>query len=227
MKKFLLGLSFLALTTSYSFSQNSSLKAKDYSHLLGMEGFSDNALQLHFKLYQGYVNNSNTLMEKLSTLLNNSQEASLEFAEFKRRFMWEYDGARLHEEYFDNLGGKGSLSKEDPLYNALTTTFGSFDNWKKDFVATGAMRGIGWSVLVFDPHQGNLFNEWINEHDRGHLADGSPLLIMDVFEHAYLLDYGIDRKKYIEAFFNNINWDVVSKRYGEAIKRSKLTHSPL
>lgn len=189
-------------------------KAKDYSSLLGMEGFSDEALRLHFKLYQGYVTNTNAMLEQLKGALQEGKERQIPYATIKQRLMWEYDGMRLHEEYFDNLGGKGvALKKDDPLYQALAKEFGSFELWKKDFMATGAMRGIGWAVLYCDPESGRLVNAWINEHDRGHLPGGKPLLIMDVFEHAYLLDYGIDRMKYIEAFFNNINWDVVAKRY--------------
>lgn len=187
---------------------------KDYSALIGMPGFSDTALQMHFKLYQGYVTNANTLLSLLDQYLTEGKERSPLYGETKRRLMWEYDGMRLHEDYFENLGGKGSsLAKEDPLYGLIEENFGSFERWKSDFVATGAMRGIGWAVLTYDPLSNRLMNLWINEHDRGHLAGGKPLLIMDVFEHAYLPDYGLDRAKYIEAFFSNIDWNVVSKRF--------------
>lgn len=189
-------------------------KAKDYSHLIGIQGFSDNALNLHFKLYQGYVTNTNTLLSILSQLANEGKDRSPQYAEIKRRLMWEYDGMRLHEDYFENLGGEGSsLDKKSALYNQISRDFGTFEKWKADFIATGAMRGIGWAVLYQDPISGKLINAWINEHDRGHLAGGNPILIMDVFEHAYILDYGIDRAKYIDAFFNNIDWDVVSQRF--------------
>lgn len=193
---------------------NASYTPRDYSYLLGMPGFSDMALQTHFKLYQGYVTNTNTLLSLLQQYLNDGKENTPPYAEIKRRLMWEFDGMRLHEDYFQNLGGKNTmLNSADPLVRRITTDFGSFDAWKKDFIATGAMRGIGWAVLYLDPVSGRLVNAWINEHDRGHLAGGSPILIMDVFEHAYMPDYGLDRMKYIEAFFNNVNWDVVSKRY--------------
>lgn len=79
------------------------------------------------------------------------------------------------------------------------------------------MRGIGWSVLYLDPIQGRLVNVWVNEHDVGHLATGSLILIMDVFEHAYMPQYGLDKAKYIEAFFNNIDWETVSNRYNEVM----------
>lgn len=189
-------------------------KAKDYSKLIGMNGFSDEALHLHFKLYEGYVKNTNLLLDLLSQFSKEGQDRSPAYAEIKRRLMWEYDGMRLHEFYFGNLGGASTtFDSKSRLYQDLEAQYGSFEKWKADFIATGAMRGIGWAVLYYDPVSKRLINVWINEHDLGHLAGGSPILIMDVFEHAYLLDYGIDRGKYIDAFFNNVNWDVVSKRY--------------
>jgi Fe-Mn family superoxide dismutase len=97
----------------------------------------------------------------------------------------------------------------------IVENFGSYDKWAADFKATGAMRGIGWAVLFEDPQTGRLFNVWINEHDVGHLAGGQPLLIMDVFEHAYLPDYGLKRGEYIQAFFDNIDWKAVEGRSGK------------
>lgn len=190
-----------------------SYQAKDYSSLLGMQGFSDKALQAHFKLYQGYVSNTNLLLDTLGKLTAAGKNRSPEYAEIKRRVGWEFDGMRLHEYYFENLGGKGSLDSQTSLYAQIVSDFGSFDNWKADFIATGAMRGIGWAVLYLDPQAGRLVNIWINEHDVGHLAGGKPILIMDVFEHAYLIDYLLDRAAYIDAFFKNIAWETVSARY--------------
>jgi len=183
--------------------------AKDYSSLIGMPGFSDNLLQIHFKLYQGYVKNANDLLAKLQTM----DSGSYEYGALKRRFGWEFDGMRLHELYFENLGGKNPIDPKSPLYLAIVSQFGSFEKWKKDFIATGTIRGIGWALLYLDPQEGKLIDVWINEHDTGHLAQGRPILIMDVFEHAYMPQYGLDKAKYIDAFFSNINWDVVTKRY--------------
>lgn len=194
--------------------------AKNYHYLLGMPQFSDSLLQMHFKLYQGYVKNSNDLLAKLKSLADTGQSSSYEFGALKRRFGWEFDGMRLHELYFDNLGGNGTIDKKQPLARALTSQFGSFDQWKKDFIATGLIRGIGWVVLYYDPEQRKLINCWINEHDLGHLATGSPILVMDVFEHAYMPQWGLDRGKYINAFFSNIHWGVVSARYDQAIRCS-------
>ncbi len=188
--------------------------AKDYSKLLGMEGFSETLLKNHFTLYQGYVTNTNKVMETLAQMLKEGRTASPEFAELKRRLGWEFNGMRLHEYYFENLGGKGGLDKSGKLYKKMSQDFGSYETWEKDFRAVGAMRGIGWAVLYQDKMTGGLINVWINEHDVGHPAGCTPILILDVFEHAFMIDYGLKRPDYIEAFFKNINWKAAEGRLG-------------
>ena len=189
--------------------------AKDYTNLLEMPGFSENLLKMHFTLYQGYVKNANELLGKLQSMNASGASSSYEYGALKRRLGWEFDGMRLHELYFGNLGGKGEASKKSEVYRAIVRDFGSFDLWKRDFIAVGSMRGIGWAILYLDREQNRLINVWINEHDVGHLAGGVPLLIMDVFEHAYMPEFGLDKAKYIETFFQNINWPVVEERYLE------------
>jgi Fe-Mn family superoxide dismutase len=186
--------------------------AKDYSKLIGIKGFSETLLKNHFTLYQGYVTNTNKVWDALKAALADGKTAAPEYAELKRRFGWEFNGMRLHELYFENLGGNGTISKSGKLASLLPGGFGSVEAWEKDFRATGAMRGIGWVVLYQDDTNGWLFNQWISEHDGGHPAGCRPLLIMDVFEHAYMLDYGLKKADYIEAFFKNINWDAVEAR---------------
>jgi len=186
--------------------------AKDYGKLIGMNGFSETLLKNHFALYQGYVTNTNKVWDALQAMLKDGKTATPEYAELKRRFGWEFNGMRLHELYFDNLGGKGTINKSGKLAKLLPGAYGSVEAWEKDFRATGAMRGIGWVVLYQDDTNGWLFNQWISEHDGGHPAGCRPILIMDVFEHAYMLDYGLKKADYIEAFFKNINWDAVEAR---------------
>lgn len=186
--------------------------AKDYSYLLGMEGFNDQLLQGHFKLYNNYVANVNKIIEILDDYASGNKKFDFTYGALKMRFNWELDGLLLHELYFDNLGGKGSLNSKSPIYQKIVADFGSFEAWKNDFIATGSIRGIGYSILYYDPNGHRLFNIWVNEHDAGHLAGAVPLLVMDVFEHAYMPQYGLDKAKYIEAFFQNINWDVVEQR---------------
>lgn len=192
--------------------QTMSYTAKDYGRLIGMAGFSETLLKNHFTLYQGYVANTNKLLDTLAHMAKEGKTATAEYAELKRRLGWEFNGMRLHEYYFENLGGKEPLPPAGRLATRLKETFGSYEAWEKDFRATGAMRGIGWVILYEDRQSGRLINFWINEHDTGHPAGLTPILIMDVFEHAFLTDYGLKRAEYIEAFFRNINWKVAEGR---------------
>lgn len=180
----------------------------------GLDGISKDQLDVHFKLYNGYVNNFNTVYEKWSKLLE-AQDFGPEFNELKRRWAFEFNGIRLHELYFTNMKkGGGSLDSGSPLYKALEETFGSYQAWETDFKKTGAMRGIGWSVLFKDPVTGRLFNFFINDHENGMPVGFTPILVMDVWEHAYTVDYkATERPNYMDAFFKNINWDVVQKRF--------------
>lgn len=214
MKRLSSLLLFIVLSFNVFGQAPSPYKAKDFSQLIGMPGFSDDALQMHFKLYEGYITNTNLLLDSLRKYAEEGKDKTPEYAALKRRLMWEFDGMRLHEDYFENLGGEGTtLGVDEPLSKQIEQDFGSYEKWKTDFIATGSMRGIGWAVLYYDPLSNRLVNTWINEHDHGHLAGGIPLLIMDVFEHAYMPDYGLDRAKYIQAFFDNINWPAVTKRF--------------
>jgi len=187
-------------------------KAKDYSKLIGMEGFSDALLKNHFTLYQGYVTNTNKVLDTLDQMLKDGKTGAPEFAELKRRLGWEFNGMRLHEYYFENLGGKGGANKDGNLVKKLDEGFGSYEAWEKDFKATGMMRGIGWIALYKDTVSDRFINFWINEHDVSHPAGCNLLLIMDVFEHAFMIDYGLKRADYIEAFFKNIDWNAVEAR---------------
>lgn len=197
--------------------------AKDFSKLIGMQGFSDTLLNNHFTLYQGYVKNTNLLLGDSTQMCRDNKVDTPEYAELKRRLGWEFNGMRLHELYFGNLGGKSQINKGGPLMSALSHYFGSLENWEKDFKATGMMRGIGWCVLYQDTTNGRLINFWINEHDTGHPAGCNPLLIMDVFEHAFMTDYQVKKAGYIEAFMKNINWPVVEDRleqFGHLMKKA-------
>jgi len=196
---------------------------KSFEHLLGLKGFSDQLLKNHFTLYQGYVNNTNRLAEALATLLKEGKSSTPEYAELKRRFGWEFNGVRLHEYYFGNMTRDlVKLDTGSQLYRRILEGFGSYEAWEKDFKGSGGVRGIGWVVLYYDPVGGRLFNVWINEHDVGHLSGATPLLIMDVFEHAYMIDYGLKRVDYIEAFFKAIDWEAVEERFAKSLEKGRL-----
>jgi Fe-Mn family superoxide dismutase len=198
-------------------------EAKDYSRLLGTAGFSDQLLNNHFTLYKGYVTNTNTLTDKLAALAKEGKNKTPEFAELKRRFGWEFNGMRLHEYYFGNMikgGGKPDAAAR--LMKKIIEDFGSFNDFEADFKATGSMRGIGWTTLYYDLHGGRLFNTWIDEHAVGHLSGASPVLIMDVFEHAFFTDYGLKRPDYIEAFFKAIDWQTIGGRFESALSNKAV-----
>ncbi len=190
--------------------------AKDYTHLLGLPGFSDTMLNNHFTLYQGYVNNVNTLLKKMNEIREERksgvEDRKEESAELHRRFGWEYNGMRLHELYFENMAKDSKpLDEDSTLGVAIKNRFGDVDTFKNNFTKNvGMFRGIGWVALV--QRDDTLGVIWIGEHDEGLLANSKILLIMDVFEHAFLTDYGIKRADYINAFMNVIDWAVVEAR---------------
>jgi superoxide dismutase, Fe-Mn family len=188
-------------------------------NLSGLKGISDKTLEMHFKLYEGYVKETNKLTEKITDFVkdgNVDQEEMPAYSELTRRLGFEYNGMVLHEYYFDNLqsgGGIGDPEKASQFAKAAKTSFGSYDVWKADFVGIGKMRGVGWAICYQNPSNGRLSNHWITLHETGNVAGFTPILVMDVWEHAFLLDYKpAERPKYIEAFFSNIAWDAVEER---------------
>jgi superoxide dismutase, Fe-Mn family len=190
--------------------------------LSGLNGISDHTLEVHFGLYAGYVKNTNTLNEQLYSMLQQGQTATPAYAEVTRRLGFEYNGMVLHEWYFGNMtkNGGADVSESSALGQALAANYGSVDTWKKDFTTIGSMRGVGWAVLYHDPATGRLSNHWITLHEDGNIAGFKPILVMDVWEHAFLLDYKpADRPKYIEAFLSNVDLAVVEARLPGAVDR--------
>lgn len=189
-------------------------ESKKYDNLIGINGLSEPLLKNHFTLYQGYVANFNKLNDILVAMEKEGKFGTPEYSELNRRFGWEFNGMRLHEYYFDNLTKEfKELDKSSGFAAAIVREWGSYEMWEKDFRAMAAMRGIGWVILYHDKQAGRLFNVWINEHDVGHFAGCQPLLVIDVFEHSYMLDYGIKRADYIEKIMVSIDWTEVGKRY--------------
>jgi superoxide dismutase, Fe-Mn family len=173
----------------------------------GLDGISEEQLAQHWKLYEGYVENVNTLDRKLGELASR-REFGPEFSELKRRLGFEYDGMILHEHYFGILKPRQKAPAADSAFvKALSPSFKSFDAWKEEFSAMGEMRGVGWVILYLDPQSGRLSNHWIGLHEVGHPAGFAPVLVMDVWEHAYMADRGASgRKEYVAAFFKNVDW---------------------
>ena len=187
-------------------------------NLSGLAGISDKTLEMHFKLYEGYVTNTNTLTERIAAILSDGQvdqEEMPAYSELTRRLGFEYNGMVLHEYYFGNMKRQGGdeAPRGSEFRAAVEKSFPSYDIWKTDFVGVGKMRGVGWAICFLDPTNGKVSNHWITLHETGNVAGFVPLLVMDVWEHAYLLDYKpADRPKYIESFLGNIDWATVEKR---------------
>lgn len=184
--------------------------AKDFSYLKQkMPKIHSELFDVHFKLYQGYVNQCNTLEVLLK---GEGNKSSFTFQEIKRRFGWEYDGMVLHELYFENLGGNGRLPAKSPLREAIVKEFGSYDAWLSDFKATCLVRGIGWAILYFDPTTSKIHNVWVQEHNSGPLIGEIPLLVVDMWEHAYLCQFGLKKTDYIDIILSYIDWAAVEAR---------------
>jgi Fe-Mn family superoxide dismutase len=196
---------------------NNSYKPKQFD-LSGLNGISDKTLELHFKLYEGYVKETNNLTERIAKFLEDGkvdQDEMPAYSELTRRLGFEYNGMVLHEYYFGNMRRQGTVdpAKDSNFTRAAEASFGSYDIWKADFVGIGKMRGVGWAMCYQNPANGRLSNHWITLHETGNVSGFTPVLVMDVWEHAFLLDYmPAERPKYIEAFFSNIDWDAVEGR---------------
>ena len=195
-------------------------KEQSFDNLRGLDGISDDQITEHLKLYAGYVKQVNALNEQLADLMANGKASGKDpgFAELTRRLGFEYNGMILHEYYFSNLrkAGEAKPPTGSGVGQALAEAFGSVDTWKADFQAMGDMRGIGWVILFEDPMTDRLTNHWITLHQEGIPAGFKPLLVMDVWEHAFMRDYkATDKARYVEAFFRNIDWQMVERRLQE------------
>ena len=203
-------------------------KAKQFN-LSGLKGISDQTLEMHFKLYEGYVKETNKLEERIAEFLKDGkvdQEEMPLYSELKRRLGFEFNGMVLHEYYFENLkkNGETDPARNTAFYKAAESSFGSYEIWKADFVGVGKMRGVGWAICFEQPETGRVSNHWISLHQNGEVAGYNPVLVMDVWEHAFLLDYKpADRPKYIEAFFSNMDWNSVEGRLKYAKGRAQVS----
>jgi Fe-Mn family superoxide dismutase len=198
-------------------------KEREFNNLKGLNGISDEQIEQHLKLYSGYVKNTNTVNEQIAELIRGNDNTSPQFAELTRRLGFEYNGMRLHEYYFDNMVANGvEFDQNSRLGTAINESFGSFDTWKADFLGVGKMRGVGWAILYQDPLTAKLSNHWITLHEDGNIAGFQPILVMDVWEHAFTVDYKpTERAKYIDAFFSNICWRTAGSRLLDKTQSAK------
>ena len=188
-----------------------------FDHLKGLDGISDDQIKEHLQLYSGYVAQVNALTEELGTLREHGRASGKdhEFAELTRRLGFEYNGMILHEYYFSNLKPQTEPrpAPASKLAQSLVESFGSVEQWRLDFHAIAGLRGIGWVLLCQDPVTHRLANYWVTLHHIGAPVSFKPLLVLDVWEHAFMRDYKASEKgRYVEAFFRNIDWKMVERR---------------
>lgn len=188
---------------------------RDYSRLKGLIGITDEQIEVHLALYDGYVKRSNALLEEIAVMSRERRLGTTAFAEQTRRLGWELNGMRLHELYFDGLrpGGTGRLTPDNALGAAVARQFGSIESWMGELMAVAKMPGVGWAITYADPLSGHLANLWIEQHHQGHPAGWRPVVVLDAWEHAFSVYLKpTERAKYLEHFFANVDWSVPASR---------------
>ena len=187
-----------------------------------LDNISQRQIDTHWGLYEGYVANVNKLNKELEELRAAGKIDTPLYADRRRRYGFEYNGMVLHEYYFANLKSGGTMLSDGPLKKALIATWGSYDVWRTDFESAGKSRSIGWAILYADETTGALTNHFIQEHEDGNIAGFVPILVLDVWEHAYMVDFGsAGRAQYITEFMSNIHWAKAEERYA-AVKAGKI-----
>lgn len=184
-------------------------------NIKNLVGISDKNIEEHLKLYKAYVTNANLVLNKIEELGKDMEANSYLLGELYRRFAFEFNGVRNHEYFFKSLEGEyKEINKDGELYKKIESKWGSFDNFLAQFKKLALTRGIGWAVLSYDRQTDNLFISWIDEQHLGQLNTTSPILLLDMWEHSYIYDYiPAEKKKYIEAFFQNLNWENIESNY--------------
>ena len=206
-----------------TYSVRNELKPKN------LDGLSEKLIDQHWKLYEGYITNTNLLNKLIWDAADSDKPLNnAEHSEIQRRFGFEYNGMVLHEYYFGALKSGVDLPSSSSLKSKLSEDFGGFERWKKQFIEMGKMRGVGWVVLNYDTLSKRLNNFWITDHEIGNVAGFVPILAMDVWEHAYVLDYGsssaagVGRAAYLDTYFRNVDWNVVEQRLSQALTLKAL-----
>ena len=202
------------------------IEAKKYDQLVGnLTGFSPKQVEQHLKLYEGYVKKINEIRAEIEKIPFAERKANAnfsygKFSELKRRESVPYNGVYLHEMYFDNLGGPASAPTAD-LAKAIEGSFGSQSNWEEDLRACAETATGGWVLLTYDRIDGKLHHNQVWEHSNGIMINQEHLLALDTWEHAFMIDFGTDKKSYLGAFLQNVKWKVVAERLAQATARAR------
>jgi Fe-Mn family superoxide dismutase len=195
----------------------------DFSYLKAkMPKFDSTLIDIHLKLYEGYVAQVNFIESHLD-----KTEDPFMLQSLRKQYGFEYDGMRLHELYFSQLGGNGKTSNKKRLSDRIETTFGSFENFKSKVLSFAKTRGIGWVILFGKIDGGDLKLSWVGDHEKGFLSGFVPVCVIDLWEHAYLSQFGLDKTKYIELLFEYMDWSVINSRYIENCKTIKNNYKEI
>ena len=187
----------------------------NYDYLLGkVKGIDDNLMKIHFKLYEGLVGATNGALKYIRS---KNTKNMVEYSAIQKELSLFYNGMRLHELYWGFMCGENMDKMDSDLEKDINKNFGSFNAWKANFIQTGTIPGVGFAVLCRDKISGMLFNTWINEFNIGEIIGVDILLVMDMWEHAYIAQFGLDLTKYANVFLSNVNWSVVSNFYIDSV----------
>jgi len=183
--------------------------------LPSLEGISDESVKQHIGLYEGYVKNFNAMSKLVSELAQDTEKNAHALSEIVRRRSFEFDGMRLHEHYFAQFDDGAKAADEGSAFGkVLKKEYGSREVFEAAMKGIGSMRGPGWAILYYDKEGDQILSGFIGEQHQGHFATLPIILALDVWEHAFILDYGAAGKgKYLDAFFKNLNWSVIEKRF--------------
>lgn len=179
-----------------------------------LKGISEKQVEVHLGLYQGYVKHVNLIREKIAELKSDPEKNAYLISELRRRFAFEFDGMRMHEYYFEQFEGgvQGPISNS-PLAKRAEEKYDSWDGFISHIKEVAGSRGIGWTVVYYDPRGETLHTVWVNDHELGQLSGLPIILALDMWEHAFMVDYVPgEKKKYVDAFFENLNWSVIERR---------------
>ena len=196
---------------------------KSYSEIKNLpfkelKGISQKTIEIHWgKLYQGYVKKWQEIQEKLEKVdLSLANATFSELRELKVEQTFTANAILLHEAYFDILGGEGKPTGD--IIEAIKKDYGSFEEWVGHFKAIG-LTSRGWVVLAYDFNEGRLRNYLADAHNLYGVWGAAPILVLDMYEHAYFIDFGADKKSYIETFFQNLDWGIINKKYLKIVKK--------
>ena len=192
-----------------------------------LKGISAKTIEEHLKLYSGYVNHTNQVLQKINELAEKAEENMGLLSGLNRRLQFEFNGMRNHEYYFEHLTGEPiQLPDGSPLKSQIEKDYGDFEQWLAYFKSLATTRGVGWAMLSHDKTSERLLTHWIDEQHLGHLSSTKPILALDMWEHSFVADYQPSGKKqYIEDFFTNLNWQVIEENFKNVSYRLN-TQSP-